>query len=178
MAGMEDLLLLVRHGEASPEEHDPERHLTERGRRETERVARWASRARLSVTEIRHSGKTRAAETAQIFAALLHPPGGVVAAPGLRPKDTVEPVAAELDETGAGVMLVGHLPFLARLVGHMVAGDAERELVRFAASALVALSCLLRPLPEDDSCAPAERPSRCGSRGSGAQVRGTARGPR
>jgi phosphohistidine phosphatase len=42
------------------------------------------------------------------------------------------------------LMLVGHLPFMARLAAHLVTGDAERSVLRFHQGGIV---CLER---EDD----------------------------
>jgi phosphohistidine phosphatase len=90
------------------------------------------------VAEIRHSGLTRARETAEILAASLAPRGGVHAATGLAPEDDPAIVAAELELTDAPIMLVGHLPHLARLTAALV-GDAVTERISFAPATAVAL---------------------------------------
>src|SRR3989475_4039548 len=51
---------LVQHGEAKPEQEDPARPLSDRGRREVERVAQAAQRSEVAVAAIFHSGKLRA----------------------------------------------------------------------------------------------------------------------
>ena len=76
---------LVQHGEAKREEEDPARPLTGRGKREAEGVARAAERAGLAPAEILHSGKRRAQETAEIFAARLKPLPGRPGSGGPRP---------------------------------------------------------------------------------------------
>jgi phosphohistidine phosphatase len=105
---------LVQHGEAKPKSVDPTRPLTERGRREAQHVAAFAERLGLEVRQIRHSGKTRAEQTAAILGEALSPPDGVAAASGLAPLDDVQSVADALAQEPQPVMLVGHLPFLAR----------------------------------------------------------------
>jgi phosphohistidine phosphatase len=90
-------LYLVRHGEAMSEAEDPERPLTARGRQEAQRVSAVAARLGLRLAEIRHSGKRRAAETAEIFAGALGVRERVVAVAGLAPNDDVRPIAAALD---------------------------------------------------------------------------------
>lgn len=134
-------LYLVQHGEAKAAAEDPERPLTRRGAEATEAMAAWAARTGLRVAEIRHSGKRRAAETAEIFAAHLKPSRGAVAVAGLKPKDDVRAVADELGSLADPVMLIGHLPFLARLAGLLVAGDPEATVVRFRNSGVI---CLVR----------------------------------
>jgi phosphohistidine phosphatase len=119
---------------------NPERPLTEAGRDAASNVADVASRLGLEVQQIRHSGKTRARQTAEILAGALTPPGGVVAVGGLAPLDDVQPVADELADHSQPVMLVGHLPFMERLAGLMLAGDAEQPVVKFTKGAIVCLS--------------------------------------
>ena len=84
---------LVQHGQSEPESVDPARPLTAQGRQDAERVAAFAAGIGVEVRQIRHSGKTRAAQTAAIFGNALSPPGGVVAVSGLAPRDDVRPAA-------------------------------------------------------------------------------------
>ena len=131
---------LVQHGEAQRKDVDPTRPLTERGRQEVRRVATFADRLDLKVHQIRHSGKTRAEQTAGILGEALSPPGGVVAVTGLAPLDDVQPVADGLAREQQPVMLVGHLPFMARLTGLLVAGDPDQPVVEFRQAGLVCLT--------------------------------------
>ncbi len=136
----ERLICLVRHGEAKSKEEDAARPLSDQGRETADWIAGWAAAAGVKVDQIRHSGKLRAQQTAEIFAAHLGPPDGVIAALGLSPNDDVEPVAETLANEDRSVMLVGHLPFLARLVSHLVIGQREPPIVQFDAAALAILS--------------------------------------
>jgi phosphohistidine phosphatase len=130
---------LVQHGEAEPKNIDPTRPLTERGRQEVQRVATFADRMGLEVHQIRHSGKTRAEQTADILGEALSPPGGVVAVSGLAPLDDVQPVADGLAREQQPVMLVGHLPFMARLTGLLVTLDSDCSVVQFRNGGIVCL---------------------------------------
>ncbi|MEE8386392.1 MAG: phosphohistidine phosphatase SixA [Dehalococcoidia bacterium] len=131
---------LVQHGEAQSKSVDPTRPLTERGRQEAQRVAAFAERLGIEVRQIRHSGKARAEQTAAILGEALSPPDGVVAASGLAPLDDVQPVADALAQESQPVMLVGHLPFLARLIGLLVTGDPDRSVLRFRNGGIVCLA--------------------------------------
>ncbi|MFQ5706731.1 MAG: phosphohistidine phosphatase SixA [bacterium] len=133
-------LYLVQHGEAKAKEVDPERSLTEQGQSEVAQVADWAAQAGLQVEEIRHSGKRRAQQTAEILARKLNLSHRVVAVPGLAPLDDVQPMAEALEQETRSVMLVGHLPFLSRLASQLLAGDSERTVIRFRMAGIVALS--------------------------------------
>ena len=133
-------LFLVQHGEAKPETEDPDRSLTDRGAEVVERMADWAARMGMKVDEIRHSGKRRAEQTATIFAKRLKPSRGMIAAQGLTPLDSVNPVAASLQSEQDSIMLVGHLPHLSRLVGMLVTGNPDTEVVRFRNAGIVCLA--------------------------------------
>jgi phosphohistidine phosphatase len=135
---------LVRHGEPTNEAEDPQRPLTARGREEVRGVGAVVARMRLRPAEIRHSGKRRAAQTAEIFAAALGLRDVVVRASGLAPNDDVWPVAAALAAAAEPVMLVGHLPFLSRLTSLLLVGDPDRPLVQFHMAGIV---CLAREAP-------------------------------
>ena len=133
-------LFLVQHGESKSEADDPERALTERGAETVRRMATWAVRVSVKVAQIRHSGKKRAEQTAAILAEQLHPSKGVLAVTGLNPNDEVHPVAQGLRGEQEALMLVGHLPFLSRLVGLLVVGDPLQEVVGFRYAGMVCLA--------------------------------------
>ncbi len=133
-------IYLVQHGEAEAKSVDPARPLTARGRADVERVAALAARLGVEVHQIRHSGKTRAEQTAKLLGEALSPPGGVVAVSGLDPKDDVRPVAEALEREAQPAMLVGHLPFLARLAGRLLVGDEEQAPVEFHYAGIVCLN--------------------------------------
>jgi phosphohistidine phosphatase len=132
-------IFLVQHGQATAASDDPLRPLTPEGAESVRRIAAWARDRSLGVREIRHSGKLRAAQTAQILAEHLQPPGGVTGVSGLSPNDDVVPVARTAAGELANVMLVGHLPFLGRLAGFLVARSAEIQVVRFRNAGIVCL---------------------------------------
>jgi len=131
-------LYLLRHGEAKSKEEDPQRGLTDAGRADVTGMAAWAAVVGVQVDEIRHSGKLRAQQTAEIFAEHL----GVraVASPGLAPNDDVAVVASVIEREQGVVMLAGHLPFLERLAALMITGNSESKVLTLEASALLELS--------------------------------------
>ena len=131
-------LYLVRHGEGEIQREDPERGLTDAGRTDVTRMAAWAAAAGIQVDEIRHSGKLRAQQTAEIFAE--HLGTQAVAAPGLAPNDDVAAIADAIEQEQGVVMLVGHLPFLERLAALLITGNAEGKVLTLEAGALVELT--------------------------------------
>lgn len=132
-------LILVQHGSSAPKTEDPERPLTETGREETARVAAWLAVSGVSPSHVRHSGKRRAAETAAIMALVLKPAGGVDGMSGLNPNDDVALLAEALNRRQEDIMLVGHLPNLARLASLLLAGDPDLDVVRFRNSGAVCI---------------------------------------
>jgi phosphohistidine phosphatase len=132
-------LFIVRHGEAGPAVSDASRELTEAGGREVEQIASAVGKRGVEVAQIRHSGRVRARQTAQILADVLKPPQGLAEMPGLHPDDPVEPLAQSLFGERDSLMLVGHLPFVARLTGLLVHGDEERAPVQFPTAAVACL---------------------------------------
>lgn len=134
-------LYLVQHAQALSKEEDPERPLSTDGRAEIERMASYAANTlQLEVARIWNSGKTRAAQTAEVLAEHLRPPLGVRVSDELGPVDEPEAWAERLPEMSHDVMLVGHLPHLSRLASLLLAGDSERTVVQFRNAGLVCLA--------------------------------------
>ena len=115
-------IYLVQHGEAIPEEIDPSRPLTAKGSGDVERMARFAHQASAQVPLIWHSGKLRAEQTAELLAKALQPSEGIQQVSGLAPNDPIEPVLEQLGVRQADLMIVGHLPFLAKLASTLLCG--------------------------------------------------------
>ncbi len=131
------MLILVQHGEAAPEDVDPERPLTERGREAVKRVATHLAERGVRPAAIWHSGKLRARQTAELMGAALEV-GELRSASGMAPLDDPAPLAQSLSDAG-DVMLVGHLPHLSRLVSLLLVRAPEPEVVRFQTGGAVAL---------------------------------------
>jgi phosphohistidine phosphatase len=132
-------LYLVQHGDAVPEQLDPERPLSAAGRQDVEAVARLLARNGIRAERLAHSGKLRAQQTAELLAAALAPGMVPEAMAGLNPKDPVEPVARRIAERTCDVMLVGHLPFMGKLVARLVAGDERKPVAAFVPGTVVCL---------------------------------------
>lgn len=132
-------IFLVQHGKSAPKEIDPERGLTPEGRAEVERVAGVLARGGVTTSRIEHSGKARAQQTAEIFAAALGIGASAVSARRrMDPMDDVAAFAAGLDSAG-DTMYVGQLPFMERLASLLLAGDAERRSVAFRNAGVLCL---------------------------------------
>ncbi len=131
---------LVQHARAWTKAHNPDRPLTDEGRAELGRVAAFAARSgQVNIGRIWNSGKTRAAQSAEILADALLPPLGVRSADEMDPTDPPQPWAERLPKMSQDVMLVGHMPHLSRLASLLLTGDPARETVRFENGGIVCL---------------------------------------
>lgn len=152
-------LYLVQHGEAKNKDEDPDRSLTKTGAKNAKTIAAWLGKQTVEVSDIFHSLKKRADQTAVIFADRLAPQNGVTAITGLNPNDDILPMADKLEEISEPIMIIGHLPFLARLASYLLTGNQDMEIVSFTNTGVVCLErhdekwcihCVVRPdmLPE------------------------------
>lgn len=131
-------LYLVQHGKSLAKEVDPEQGLSEAGIADTRNIARVAAGYNVAVKRIHHSVKARARQTAEIFAEALDPAEGVHQIDGIKPMDDVIAMAPGLNPADA-LMMVGHLPFMARLTAYLVTGRTEPSVFRFQNSGIVCL---------------------------------------
>jgi phosphohistidine phosphatase len=130
---------LVQHGESKSEEEDPQRRLTDKGIGEVQKVAKFLRPLKLAVDAIWHSGKARAQQTGELLAEAVGARDRVVQREGLGPKDQVATIKEALQQTGDDVMIVGHLPFLDKLVAVLVTGSEENEIVEFRFGSVVCI---------------------------------------
>lgn len=135
-------IYLVQHGEAAAKEVDPERPLTERGIAEVRRVASALKRAGVEVKRVIHSGKLRARQTAEIFATETGLAPQVETSDLINPTDDPGAFDLQTDSGNADIMVVGHLPFMAKLVSHLVTGDDGQLLVTYQPGSVVCLELI------------------------------------
>jgi phosphohistidine phosphatase len=133
-------LYLAQHARALPKEQDAARPLSDDGRAEATRVARILEPLKLTVEQIWHSGKTRAAQTAEIYARTIIPRAGLVARDGLAPNDNITLLRDELAAATGNAMIVGHMPFVARLTSLLLTGYESPPIVAFVNAAIVCLA--------------------------------------
>lgn len=138
-------LLLAQHGLAVDKQEDPARPLSEAGVQDVQHVASQIGAAGVRVARVWHSGKLRAAQTAELLAKQVMPKGRPETIDGIAPNDPVEEFAADVDVWQEDTLVVGHLPFMSRLVSLLMSGEPEYECVRYVPGSIV---CLERVAPE------------------------------
>ena len=116
-------LYLVRHGDVDPNIGDAGDGppLTEAGLAHVRRCANFAARLGVQVGEIRHSEALRSIQTAQEFEQTLHCSRKQVT--GIGPDDDINPLRREAAGLKDNVMVIGHLPYLNRIAGALLAQD-------------------------------------------------------
>lgn len=129
-------LYLVQHGKNLTKDVDPDKGLSEEGMEEVQRIASTAKHYGIAVETVAHSGKKRALQTAEIFADALGVRERVTAREDIGPLDDVAAFAETIDKSQQ-LMVVGHLPFLEKLAGYLVAGDPENRVFRFQNGGIV-----------------------------------------
>lgn len=132
-------LYLVQHGEAVDKGIDPERPLSGQGREDVSAMAGRLADAGIRVERVWHSGKLRAHETATALAKAVSQGRRPEAITGIRPNDDVAVFAQDADVWDQDTLVVGHLPFMGRLVAYLVTGDAEVPLVAYRPGSVVCL---------------------------------------
>jgi len=132
-------LYLVQHAKAMPKEQDPKRPLTREGRSEAEKIAHFLRPLGLRIDQLWHSGKTRAAQTAEIYANALTLGAEPTARAGLAPNDSVALLRDELAVATDETMIVGHMPFVSKLATLLLTGYDSPPVVAFANTGVVCL---------------------------------------
>ncbi len=84
-------LYLVQHGDALPKDLDPGRPLSDKGLADIGRLADWLGERGVKVTEILHSGKTRARQTAELLGSVVESGDRIREGSGLGPNDSPRP---------------------------------------------------------------------------------------
>jgi phosphohistidine phosphatase len=132
-------LYLVQHAKAAGKEVDPERSLTDEGREDTIRITNFIKDLGLSVDSLWHSGKKRAAQTAEFLSEAFHVANPIEAMDCLGPNDEVGTIELQVNAVEQDIIIVGHLPFLSKLASRLLSGDDKAEIIKFSNSGIVCL---------------------------------------
>ncbi len=134
-------LYLVQHGEAKPQEEDPERPLTRDGTAQIRRVAAFIRNySDIHIHTIFHSGKKRAIQTAELFAEKLKPTKGIEQGKELSPNSLPWGWVERLTHIEEDIMLVGHLPHLEKLSALLLCQDENKPIISFKNGGVLAFS--------------------------------------
>jgi len=131
-------LYLVQHGDAVSKEVDPSRPLSEKGVSDIRNLANFL-KGEFSVPLLLHSGKARAQQSAAILAEALQQRITIEPFSGLSPNDPLETLISWLQGRSEDTLIVGHLPYLSRLVTRLVTKSANHAIVDFTPGTIVCI---------------------------------------
>lgn len=131
-------LFLVQHGISAAKDIDPDKGLTSQGIKETGKIAQVAKGYNIRVGKIVHSGKKRAEQTAKIYHETLSVKIPLQMVAGINPMDDVRAFAATI-APASDLLVVGHLPFMQRLLSYLTAGSEKLKIYQFQNSGIVCL---------------------------------------
>ena len=137
-------IYLVQHGISLSKKTNPNPGLSDKGRTNIQRIAEVAASYHILPTQIRHSGKKRARETAEIFKKTLNVQKKLSQIKGIKPLDDVIPFAQVLDSNNS-LMIVSHLPFLENLTAYLTTGNPDVTVFKFQNGGIVCLDQLPSP---------------------------------
>ncbi len=131
-------LYLVQHAEALSKEEDHSRSLSDKGVEDIKKVAAFISKQNINVKRILHSGKKRSLQTAQILSGYIESDKLYSETEGLAPNDNPGIWFELISKMKDNIMLVGHLPHLAKLLSLLLFGD-EKKIVNFETGSVTCL---------------------------------------
>src|SRR5688500_15377531 len=107
-------LYLARHGDYALDTMTGQDKLTEKGVLDIEKLAAFLRPLKLPLSQILHSSKLRAKQTAEILTQGFHCEELPQPHAGLNPEDDVTVLAESLIYEDKDILLVGHLPFMGK----------------------------------------------------------------
>ena len=129
-------LYILRHGiavdhSAAGYENDDERPLTGKGERKLWAIAEAMKALEISFDLILSSPLVRARQTAEIVADALKCRKRMEITDTLAPQESAKPLIEYLRDQGAvdDVVLVGHEPFLSRLIASLISGNSDTSVL-------------------------------------------------
>jgi phosphohistidine phosphatase len=132
-------LYIARHGNAVTHAEDASRPLSTTGVAEVDRMAAFLADAGVRLYRVLHSGKTRARQTAGIYARVLGQSLDIEEIAGLKPEDNPAAIARLVHDLTSDTLIAGHLPHLDRLCALLISGNAELPIVSLPTGAVVCL---------------------------------------
>lgn len=132
-------LFLLRHGDYVAESIDPSCPLSVEGKRDIELTAHFLRERKFRIDYFCHSSKQRAIDSARIMRDVLNPSATMEMKKHLSPSDNPDDIIYDIAGWRVNSMIVGHLPFLARLAARLVVQDDRKAIVSLPTSAVVIL---------------------------------------
>lgn len=132
-------LYLMRHGEAKSNAQNIEPELTESGKTQVKKIANNLSIKDVSFTQVYHSKKKRAHQTAEIMIDILTPGLTARVHNKISPNDDPEIIFKEMSNWNEDTLITSHLPFVPDLITLLTGRDAYTFSISFEPATLVCL---------------------------------------
>ena len=132
-------LYLMRHGEAEGIYKGDQPTLNARGDDEVSQIGEALLSMNIQLDHIFHSGKLRARRTAEIVKSKLEVDTPMSEKEGLKPNDSVSAFAGNLEVDKGNIMVVGHLPFIAKLTSYLLAKTESESMFSFSTASVACL---------------------------------------
>ena len=134
-------LYLMRHGEALSPDKDPEQGLSDNGKLRIEKLAQQLAGKEMSFSQVFHSPKKRARQTAEIMISHISPGTTAVVHQHIAPNDDPQMIASEINDWSDDTLITSHLPFVPNLMSLLTGEDAFLSNISFETGTVV---CLVR----------------------------------
>jgi len=112
-------LYLMRHGQAASPQVDPQQGLTDEGKADIEQLAKRLAGQGIQFSQVLHSEKARAQQTAEIMASLLAPNVTPQMRSGLKPNDDPALLLPDIESWQQDTLVTSHLPFVPGLLAEL-----------------------------------------------------------
>ena len=123
---------LIHHTDALSKEQDPERHLSELGREQADRIGARLKAAGAAPVRILHSDKQWTRETAERVAAVIGASDKTETADfPCNTGDSIEPFINDIKNSAGDIMMAGHFQFLVHTASRLLCGDEDTPIVAF-----------------------------------------------
>jgi phosphohistidine phosphatase len=132
-------IYLARHGEAATSEIDSRHPLSDKGKKDVEAVGKFLHSLNIKPMHFFHSEELRAIQTAEIIAKEIDYAGEMQARAELEPIGLISPISTEINQGDEDVVLVGHMPFMGKLVSKLITGYENNDVVVFQTGTLACL---------------------------------------
>ena len=132
-------LYLMRHGEALSPQKDPERGLTDNGKSKVELVAKYLVDQGITFSQVLHSKKKRARETAEIMGNIIAPDVALTVHDKITPNDDPNIIFSEINSWDEDTLIASHLPFVPNLMTLLTEKDAYMTAITFETATVICL---------------------------------------
>ena len=129
----------MRHGEALSPQKDPERGLTDKGKLNVELVAQHLQSQGVLFSQILHSKKKRARETAEIMGKIIAPHVLLTQHDKITPNDDPNNIFSEINTWEEDTLITSHLPFIPDLMTLLTEKDAYMTAITFETATIICL---------------------------------------